>query len=130
MSNKPILPGSTIGILGGGQLGRMLTLAGRNMGYRFITLDPTEDGPCGQVADEHIVAAYHDATAARLLAKKSHVITYEFENVDAAVADMLMVESYVPQGSKLLYTTQHRIREKKAIEASGVKVAPYREVSN
>ncbi len=129
MSRKPILPGSTIGILGGGQLGRMLAIAGRNMGYRFVTLDPTEDAPCGQVADEQIVAAYHDASAARLLAKKSDVITYEFENVDATVADMLMVESYVPQGSKLLYTTQHRIREKRAIEAAGVKVAPYREIS-
>lgn len=130
MSEKPILPGSTIGVLGGGQLGRMLALAGRNMGYRFITLDPTEDAPCGQVADEQIVAAYHDATAARLLAKKSDVITYEFENVDASVADMLMVESYVPQGSKLLYTTQHRLREKRAIEAAGVKVAPYREITS
>lgn len=130
MSEKPILPGSTIGVLGGGQLGRMLALAGRNMGYRFITLDPTEDAPCGQVADEQIVAAYHDATAARLLAKKSDVITYEFENVDASVADMLMVESYVPQGSKLLYTTQHRLREKRAIEAAGVKVAPYREINS
>ncbi len=128
MSIKPILPGSTIGILGGGQLGRMLALAGRNMGYRFVTLDPTKDSPCGQVADEQIVADYHDAAAACLLAEKSDVITYEFENVDAAVADMLMVESYVPQGSKLLYTTQHRLREKKAIEAAGVKVAPYREI--
>jgi len=126
----PILPGSTIGVLGGGQLGRMLAIAGRNMGYRFVTLDPSEDSPCGQVADEQIVAAYHDADAARLLAQKSDVITYEFENVDANVADMLMVESYVPQGSKLLYTTQHRLREKRAIEAAGVKVAPYQEISS
>jgi 5-(carboxyamino)imidazole ribonucleotide synthase len=130
MSEKRIIPGSTIGVLGGGQLGRMLTLAGRNMGYRFITLDPTEDSPCGQVADEQIIADYHDPTAARLLAKKSDVITYEFENVDASVADMLMVESYVPQGSKLLYTTQHRLREKRAIEAAGIRVAPYREISS
>jgi 5-(carboxyamino)imidazole ribonucleotide synthase len=127
---KPILPGSTIGVLGGGQLGRMLAIAGRNMGYRFITLDPTEDSPCGQVADEQIVAEYHNATAALELAKKSDVITYEFENVDADVANMLMVESYVPQGSKLLFTTQHRLREKRAIEAAGVKVAPYREITS
>src|SRR5690554_4365434 len=127
---KPLLPGSTIGVLGGGQLGRMLAIAGRNMGYRFVTLDPTEDSPCGQAADEQIVAAYHDATAARQLAEKSDVITYEFENVDANVADMLMNESYVPQGSKLLFTTQHRLREKQAIEAAGVKVAPYRAITS
>lgn len=124
---RQLLPGSTIGVLGGGQLGRMLALAGRNMGYRFVTLDPTPDAPCGQVA-EQIVAAYDDAEAARKLAEKSDVITYEFENVDAGVAQMLMSESHVPQGSKLLHTTQHRLREKRAIEAAGVKVAPYREI--
>ncbi|TNJ64511.1 5-(carboxyamino)imidazole ribonucleotide synthase [Paenibacillus hemerocallicola] len=125
---KVILPGSTIGVLGGGQLGRMLALAGRAMGYRFATLDPTPDSPLGQVADEQIVAPYDDAEAAKRLAERSDVITYEFENVDAGVAGMLMSESYVPQGSELLYTTQHRLREKRAIEAAGVKVAPYREI--
>lgn len=123
-----ILPGGTIGVLGGGQLGRMLALAGRHMGYRFVVLDPTPDSPCGQVADEQIVAAYDDAEAARRLAAKADVITYEFENVDAGVAAMLMAESYVPQGSELLHTTQHRLREKRAIEAAGVRVAPYAEI--
>lgn len=128
-SGRRLLPGSTIGVLGGGQLGRMLALAGRNMGYRFVTLDPTPDAPCGQVA-EQIVAAYDDAEAARRLAEKADVITYEFENVNAGVAQMLMSESYVPQGSRLLHTTQHRLREKRAIEAAGVQVAPYREVAS
>lgn len=127
-TDNVILPGRTIGVLGGGQLGRMLALAGRAMGYRFVTLDPTDDSPCGQVADEQIVAPYHDAAAAKKLAELADVITYEFENVDAGVAGMLMSESYVPQGSELLYTTQHRLREKRAIEAAGVKVAPYREI--
>jgi len=122
---KRILPGSVIGVLGGGQLGRMMALAGRAMGYRFVTLDPTPDAPCGQAADEQIVAAYDDQDAARKLAELSDVITYEFENVDADVAAMLMKESYVPQGSQLLFTTQHRLREKRAIEAAGVAVAPY-----
>lgn len=125
---RTILPGATIGVLGGGQLGRMLALAGRAMGYRFVTLDPTPDSPLGQLADEQIVAPYHDAEAAARLAERSDVITYEFENVDAGVAAMLMRQSYVPQGSELLYTTQHRLREKRAIEAAGVKVAPYREI--
>lgn len=128
-SGKVIQPGGTIGILGGGQLGRMLTLAGRNMGYRFVTLDPTEDAPCGQVA-EQIQANFDDVEAARRLAELSDVITYEFENVDANVTNILMEESYVPQGSHLLYTTQHRLREKRAIEAAGVPVAPYAEITS
>ncbi|MCR8644536.1 5-(carboxyamino)imidazole ribonucleotide synthase [Paenibacillus sp. N1-5-1-14] len=125
-----ILPGSTIGILGGGQLGRMVSLAGRAMGYRFVTLDPMKDAPCGQVADAQIVAAYDDLEAARQLAEQSDVITYEFENVDARVTELLMKQSYVPQGSQLLYTTQHRLREKRAIEAAGVSVAPYLEIDS
>lgn len=127
---KVIKPGGTIGVLGGGQLGRMLALAGRNMGYRFVTLDPTEDAPCGQVADEQILANFDDVEAARKLAALSDVITYEFENVDAHVTSILMNESYVPQGSELLYTTQHRLREKRAIEAAGVPVAPYAEIKS
>ncbi|MFF2885599.1 5-(carboxyamino)imidazole ribonucleotide synthase [Paenibacillus sp. NPDC057967] len=127
LHDKTILPGATVGILGGGQLGRMLANAGSAMGYRFVALDPTPDSPMGQVA-EQIVAAYDDRDAARELAARSDVITYEFENVDADVAAMLMSESYVPQGSELLYTTQHRLREKRAIEASGVRVAPYSEI--
>lgn len=130
VTGKRLLPGSAIGVLGGGQLGRMLAIAGRHMGYRFITLDPTPDSPCGQAADEQIVAAYDDAEAARILAAKADVITYEFENVDAGVAAMLERESYVPQGSRLLYTTQHRLREKRAVEAAGAPVAPYRAVAS
>ncbi|NOU84208.1 5-(carboxyamino)imidazole ribonucleotide synthase [Paenibacillus sp. LMG 31460] len=130
ISDKVIKPGGTIGILGGGQLGRMLALAGRNMGYRFVTLDPTDDAPCGQVADEQIQADFDDVEAARKLAALSDVITYEFENVDAHVTNILMNESYVPQGSELLYTTQHRLREKRAIEAAGVPVAPYAEITS
>lgn len=128
-SPQVIRPGATIGILGGGQLGRMMALSGSNMGYRFVALDPAQDAPCGQVAGQ-IVAAYDDREAARELARRSDVITYEFENVDSGVAAMLMEESYVPQGSELLYTTQHRLREKRAIEAAGVKVAPYAEIGS
>jgi 5-(carboxyamino)imidazole ribonucleotide synthase len=128
-SPRTILPGATIGVLGGGQLGRMLAHAGNRLGYRFVTLDPTPDSPCGQTAAQ-IVASYDDQEAARELARRSDVITYEFENVDASVAAMLETESYVPQGSVLLYTTQHRIREKRAVEAAGARVAPYAEVES
>ncbi|WP_238653880.1 5-(carboxyamino)imidazole ribonucleotide synthase [Paenibacillus piscarius] len=126
---KTLLPGATVGVLGGGQLGRMMALAGSAMGYRFVALDPAPDAPCGQVTPQ-ITAAYNDRDAARELARRSDVITYEFENVDAGVAALLAEESYVPQGSALLYTTQHRLREKAAIEAAGVPVAPYRKVGS
>jgi 5-(carboxyamino)imidazole ribonucleotide synthase len=120
-----ILPGATIGILGGGQLGRMLALKGQAMGYRFVTLDPTPDSPCGQVCQRQIVASYGDEQAAREMAALAQVITYEFENVNAQVALALEQQSYVPQGSNLLRTTQHRWREKQAISAAGIPVAPY-----
>ncbi|MBH0331867.1 phosphoribosylaminoimidazole carboxylase [Brevibacillus brevis] len=122
---KQIKPGSTLGILGGGQLGRMIALAGRAMGYRFVTMDPTADAPCGQTADRQIVASYDDVEAAMQLASVSDVISYEFENVDAQVAEVLESRAYVPQGSRLLRITQNRIREKTAIREIGIPVAPF-----
>ncbi|KQL45191.1 phosphoribosylaminoimidazole carboxylase [Brevibacillus choshinensis] len=129
-TNKQIKPGSTIGILGGGQLGRMIALAGRAMGYRFVTMDPTEDAPCGQTADRQIVANYDDVDAAMQLAAVSDVISYEFENVDAQVAEVLESQAYVPQGSRLLRITQNRIREKTAIREIGIPVAPFHVVAS
>lgn len=123
-----VRPGGVIGILGGGQLGRMMALAGRHMGYRFLTLDPQPDSPCGQVCDDQITAAYHDVDAAEALARRCDVITYEFENVDVAVTQVLERTAWVPQGSRLLWTTRHRVREKRAVEAAGAKVAAYRPV--
>ncbi|HZG17872.1 MAG TPA: 5-(carboxyamino)imidazole ribonucleotide synthase [Candidatus Bathyarchaeia archaeon] len=131
MNRQPVIkPGATIGILGGGQLGRMIALAGRAMGYRFLTMDPTPDAPCGQIADEQIIADYHDAKAALELAEKSDLITYEFENVDATVAEILETKSFVPQGSRLLRITQNRIKEKTAIQDMGIPVAPFRVVAS
>ena len=123
---KVIKPGSTIGILGGGQLGRMIAIAGRNMGYRFNTLDPTPDSPCGQVADRQLLASFSDLNAAKELAQFSDVITYEFENVDSHVASILETTSYVPQGSGLLKITQNRIREKTTLQSFDVPVAPFK----
>ncbi|WDL99495.1 5-(carboxyamino)imidazole ribonucleotide synthase [Alicyclobacillus sp. ALC3] len=127
---RVILPGSTIGILGGGQLGRMIALEGRRMGYRFVTLDPTPDCPCAQVSDRQIVAAYDDVAAAEELARSCDVITYEFENVSHEVAATLAQQAYVPQGSRLLWTTQHRVREKSTLAAAGVDVTPFHPVES
>ncbi len=123
-----IAPGATIGILGGGQLGRMMALAGRPLGYRFVVLDPSPDAPSAAVCDHHIVAPYRDLAGIAKLAKLSDVITYEFENIDALTAQALEQQAFVPQGSALLYTTQHRLREKQTVEAAHLRVAPYRAV--
>ncbi|WP_108026275.1 5-(carboxyamino)imidazole ribonucleotide synthase [Melghirimyces profundicolus] len=124
------MPGSTIGILGGGQLGRMMILEGRKMGYRFVTLDPSPDCPGGQAADRHITAGFEDVEAARLLAEESDLITYEFENAEDTVVEMLESSASLPQGSRLLRLTRHRIREKRALEGAGIPVAPYRKVTD
>jgi 5-(carboxyamino)imidazole ribonucleotide synthase len=123
--NKVIIPPSTIGILGGGQLGRMIANEAREMGYHILTLDPTENSPCGQVADRQIKAGFDSIEGAQELAQYSDVVTYEFENIGANIADYLEQGSYLPQGYNLLYTTQNRLREKKAIEKAGGQVAPY-----
>lgn len=125
LTNKTILPGATIGIIGGGQLGRMMALAAKAKGFRIAVLDPTTDSPCGQVADFEIIGAYDDRKAIQQLVHISDVITYEFENIDAATLAWICEESYVPQGPELLTITQDRIKEKAAIEEAGVKVAPY-----
>lgn len=125
-----ILPGQTIGIIGGGQLGRMMGLAAKAKGFRIAVLDPTEDSPCGQVADVKIVAGYDDLEAIKRLAEVSDVITYEFENIDAAALNWLCENAYVPQGKKLLEITQNRVTEKAAIVAAGVEVAPYKVIES
>ncbi|OXB85551.1 5-(carboxyamino)imidazole ribonucleotide synthase [Geobacillus uzenensis] len=128
LTKRRIVPGQTIGIIGGGQLGRMMAIAAREMGFRIAVLDPTPDSPCGQVADVEITAPYHDLDAIAELARVSDVITYEFENIDAQALEWLEANAYVPQGSRLLAVTQDRALEKAAIVEAGLPVAPYREV--
>ncbi|MFN7251345.1 MAG: 5-(carboxyamino)imidazole ribonucleotide synthase [Anaerobacillus sp.] len=125
-----ILPGNTIGILGGGQLGRMMALSAREMGFGIAVLEPNESSPCGQVADIEIVAAYDDLDGAKQLLNNCDVLTYEFENIDSQTANWLEENGNLPQGSKLLTITQHRGKEKLAIEAVGIRVAPYYLVSS
>ncbi|SCV17829.1 Phosphoribosylaminoimidazole carboxylase, ATPase subunit [Bacillus cereus] len=121
-----ILPGKTIGIIGGGQLGRMMALAAKEMGYKIAVLDPTKNSPCAQVADIEIVAPYDDLKAIQHLAEISDVVTYEFENIDYRCLQWLENHAYLPQGSQLLSKTQNRFTEKNAIEKAGLPVATYR----
>ncbi|MEI2355475.1 5-(carboxyamino)imidazole ribonucleotide synthase [Mesobacillus zeae] len=124
--SKVIFPGQTIGIIGGGQLGRMMAIAAKAMGFRIMILDPTDDCPASQVADGHIVAPYDDVSALSKLEKMSDIITYEFENISAEALEWIAGNAYVPQGTELLRLTQDRISEKAAIQSAGQKVAPYK----
>lgn len=122
---KTIYPGQTIGIIGGGQLGRMMAMAAKEAGYKIAVLEPTMDSPCGQVADIRIVAAYDDEAALEELAEVSDVITYEFENIDYDGLKRLTQMAYVPQGAELVRITQNRVTEKAMIVEAGCPVAPY-----
>lgn len=126
----PILPPATIGILGGGQLGRMLGTAARALGYGVRVLDPDIDCPASAVADRVEVGAYDDVSAAVRLASGCAVITYELEHVDAALVDTI-VTSGVPvrPGARALRVTQDRIAERRFVQDAGVAVAPWRPVT-
>ncbi|WP_408009145.1 5-(carboxyamino)imidazole ribonucleotide synthase [Pseudalkalibacillus sp. A8] len=127
--SKPIVPPKTIGILGGGQLGRMMGIAAKEMGFKVATVDPTKGSPCGLIADIEIVGDYASEEARNKLAEVSDVITYEFENVDLDTARWLEEHHHLPQGSNLLKVTQNRAEEKATLEEIGVQVAPYELVS-
>ncbi|WP_078382299.1 5-(carboxyamino)imidazole ribonucleotide synthase [Sutcliffiella halmapala] len=126
---KHIVPPSVVGIIGGGQLGRMMAVAARAMGYQIAVLDPTPNSPCGQLADFEITAAFNDMEAIKKLAEISDVVTYEFENIDYEALTWLEENAYLPQGSQVLKVSQHRGTEKRAMEAAGLQVAPFIEVN-
>ena len=128
--SRVFLPGSTIGIIGGGHLGRMFALEARRMGYRVVVLDPGADAPAAQVADEHIRAPFHDREAARELARRSDVVTLEWENADAGTLRELEALAPVRPGPGVLEIAQHRVREKDAARRLGIPTADYRPVSS
>ena len=123
-------PGSTIGIIGGGQLGRMLAMAARQMDYKTIVLDPDANSPAAQVADGLIQDDYSSRDASRDLARSTDVITYEFENVDADSVSAAAELAPVHPSTSVLRTTQHRLHEKNALLKAGVPVAPFRQVES
>jgi 5-(carboxyamino)imidazole ribonucleotide synthase len=128
VSLQPIAPPATIGILGGGQLGRMLALAARSMGYRIAVMDPDPDCPTAALADRQVVAGYDDVGGALRLGRFSDVVTYELEHVALAVVDAL--DSVVPvrPGRLPLQVTQDRLAERRFVEEAGIAVAPWREI--
>ena len=120
-----ITPGSTIGVLGSGQLGRMFTIAARRMGYRVHTFSPETDTPTGQVADVEITAPYEDLDSVRAFARNVQVITFEFENVPSTTVSAAAEFAPVRPGGEVLYTTQQRLREKGFLEGAGFPVTPF-----
>jgi 5-(carboxyamino)imidazole ribonucleotide synthase len=129
-SIPPILPGATLGILGSGQLGRMFTLAARQMGYCVHTFSEESDTPTGQVADLEINKPYDDLDAIAEFAKNVSVVTFEFENVPAATAQTAAQYAPVRPGGHVLHTTQHRIREKTFLQSKGFPTTPFRTIKS
>tara|TARA_B100000959_G_scaffold125381_1_gene131633 strand:- start:160 stop:1320 length:1161 start_codon:yes stop_codon:yes gene_type:complete len=127
---SPLNPGSTIGIIGGGQLGRMLAIAARQMDYKTVVLDPDSNCPAGQVADRVIRSEYSDLKASSELAALADVVTYEFENVDADSVSSAEKHKPVRPSSTVLRTTQNRLHEKKALLEAGIPVANFRKVDS
>ncbi|HEX7314278.1 MAG TPA: 5-(carboxyamino)imidazole ribonucleotide synthase [Pyrinomonadaceae bacterium] len=123
-----ILPGATLGVLGSGQLGRMFAIAARRMGYRVHTFSPDSDTPTGQVSDKEYEHAYDDLDAVREFARSVSVVTFEFENVPAAAVEAAAALAPVRPSGSVLYTTQHRLREKNFLSSRGFPVAPFRHV--
>jgi 5-(carboxyamino)imidazole ribonucleotide synthase len=125
VTTAAILPGAIVGVLGGGQLGRMFAMAARRLGYRVHTLAPEHDTPTGQIADVEIVASYDDVDRIRDFARGVDVVTFEFENVSSAGAHAAAECAVVRPSPDALEIAQHRIREKTFVSAAGVPVAPF-----
>lgn len=123
-----ILPNSIIGIFGSGQLGRMLAIEARKMGYRVHTFSPDADTPTGQIADFETCAEYEDLDAVKDFAQKVDVITYEFENVPSKTIETAAEFTRVHPKGEVLHTTQNRLREKTFLSENNFPVAAFRHI--
>ena len=130
MSAAPLAPGAVIGIIGGGQLGRMLAMAAARLGYKTIILEPDSHAPAMQVANTQIVAGYDDPTALQQLADLCDVVTYEFENVPVDAVRWLESRVPVRPGSRALEVAQDRLLEKAMAGRLGAETALYAPVAN
>lgn len=130
MSNRIILPGATLGVLGSGQLGRMFSIAARQMGYRVHIYSPDSDSPAGQIGDVEVAAPYEDLDRVREFARGVRVVTFEFENVPSATSEAAAEIVPVRPDGSILHTTQHRLREKGYLSQNGFPVTPFRQVAS
>jgi 5-(carboxyamino)imidazole ribonucleotide synthase len=125
-----ILPGSTIGLMGSGQLGRMFALEARKMGYRVHTFSPERDTPTGQVADKEVCAPYLNEAAVRAFASGVDVLTFEFENVPVQSIAWAAEHCAVRPAGSVLHTCQHRLREKEFLRQAGLPIADFAPVAS
>ncbi|WP_269539976.1 5-(carboxyamino)imidazole ribonucleotide synthase [Cerasicoccus fimbriatus] len=124
-------PGATIGMLGGGQLGRMSILAGRAMGYRFRVFEPSKGGAAAMVADAEVNAGYDDPAALKAFAESCDVVTLEFENVAREAVDTVSnAGPPVRPGANVLHICQNRRREKEFLKSNGIPCADFRVVAS
>ena len=121
-------PGATIGLMGGGQLGRMFAMTARRMGYRIHVFTPDADSPTGQFADKQCVANYDDEAAVRSFAREIDLLTFEFENIPASAISWCAEECEVRPAGSILHTAQNRLREKTFLTSAGIPVAPFRAI--
>ena len=128
MSN-PLPQGACIGILGGGQLGRMLAVAASRLGLKAHIFEPGANPPAGHVADQVTIASYEDDAALRRFAQSVDVITYEFENIPTSTLDILEQIRPIHPGRRALAISQDRLSEKEFLTGLGLKVAPYANVT-
>ncbi len=121
-----VLPGGAVGVLGGGQLGRMLAIAAKRMGYRLHVLDPVADCPTAHCGDYQATHPYDDAYAVRKFAETADVLTFEFENVPAETLEAITKVRAIHPSPRVLHTCRHRVREKEFLrDDAGVPVAPF-----
>ncbi|MEM9552474.1 MAG: ATP-grasp domain-containing protein, partial [Pseudomonadota bacterium] len=127
---EPLAPGATIGILGGGQLGRMLSVAASRLGLRCHVFEPGAGAPAGQVAEQVVTAPYEDDDALRTFAASVDVITYEFENIPTRALDVLESLRPIRPGREALRVSQDRLTEKRFLADLGLRTAPFAEASD
>ena len=122
---RVILPGSTIGVFGSGQLGRMCAISARRLGYRVHVFSPEKDTPTGHVSDFEMQSSYYDLDAVAEFARKVDVVTFEFENIPIETINVVDRFSPVHPSANVLHTTQQRIREKSFLWSNGIPVTPF-----
>jgi 5-(carboxyamino)imidazole ribonucleotide synthase len=129
MTSRIFPPGSTVGVMGSGQLGRMFAIAARRMGYRLHVFSPEEDTPAGQLADLEIAAPYEDQASVAAFAAGVDVLTFEFENIPVQSVEWAAAHCVVRPAGNVLHICQHRLREKQFLAGAGIPVAPFAPVA-
>jgi 5-(carboxyamino)imidazole ribonucleotide synthase len=127
---RVFLPGATVGVMGGGQLGRMFAIAARRMGYRVHTFSPDEDTPTGQLADREVAARYDDEAAVLDFARGVDVLTFEFENIPAQTVEWCARFCEVRPAGRVLHIAQERLREKEFLASAGLPLPPFARVNS